>query len=71
MEYLAEITVRYLQEWNAPLLSIFIGLFFVYWELLKANKKLDQIKRDAPKKSVRKLSDGSERTQQEAPEASS
>lgn len=60
MEYLAEITVRYLQEWNAPLLSIFIGLFFVYWELLKANKKLDQIKGKTPKKSVRKPSDGSE-----------
>lgn len=54
MEYLAEITVRCLQEWNAPLLSIFIGLFFVYWELLKANKNLDQIKRDASKKSIRK-----------------
>lgn len=59
MEVLAEITVRYLQEWSAPLLSIFIGLFFVYWELLKANKKLDQIKRDASKKSVRKPSDSS------------
>ncbi len=59
MEVLAEITVRYLQEWNAPLLSIFIGLFFVYWELLKANKKLDQIKGKTTKKSVRKPSDGS------------
>ena len=43
MEVLTNAIVESLQEWNAPLISIFLGLFIVYWEVLKTNKKLDQI----------------------------
>lgn len=43
MEVLTNAIVESLQEWNAPLISIFIGLFIVYWEVLKTDKKLNQI----------------------------
>lgn len=57
MEVLTNAIVESLQEWNAPLISIFIGLFIVYWEVLKTNKKLDQIVNTTSQNGTAKPSD--------------
>ena len=57
MEVLTNTIVESFQEWNAPLISIFIGLFIVYWEVLKTNKKLDQIVNTTSQNGTAKPSD--------------
>lgn len=52
MDVLIEAIINYFQLWTAPQVSIFIGLFLVFLEVLKTNKKLDQLKEDAAKKRV-------------------
>lgn len=57
MEAITNAIVEYLQGWNAPLISIFVGLFIVYLEVLKTNKKLDQIVSTTSKNGTAKPSD--------------
>ena len=57
MEVLVNAIVIFLKDWNAPLISIFIGLSLVYWELLKTNKKFEQIKSKSTKNGAKKPSD--------------
>lgn len=52
-----DITASYLQQWSAPQVSIFIGLFLVFLELLKTNKKLEEIKCESAKDSTCNPSD--------------
>lgn len=54
MDVLIEAIINYFQQWTASQVSIFVGLFLVFLEVLKAHKKLDRLKEDSAKDCVYK-----------------
>lgn len=47
-----EALVNYAASWDGSSVSIFIGLALIYWQLLKANERLDDLKKDSTSDSA-------------------